>query len=253
MRVPVTVLILTLALPPGSVAAQGDPYVGTFSNGVLVLQLQATQGGYTGVAVVQGQQFPVTARQTTNGLEGSYSAQGTTYPWTAALQGDLLVMYVDAQTLQLQRQAVGTQPTPATQPPGTGTGGQPQLSRMGQEWLAYLAGKRVTRIESYSSYDGTGGGGGYSAREEFDLCSDGRFFYSGSSSVSVDVGGTGGYSGGADGGAGSWRIVEQGNVVGIELRWNNGNVGQALLEYRDGGTYVDGQRMYVTNDNTSCR
>ncbi len=41
--------------------------------------------------------------------------------------------------------------------------------------------------------------------------------------------------------------------MGIELRWHNGNVGQALLEYRDGGTYVDGQRMYVTSDNTSCR
>ncbi len=251
MHVPTGVLIFTLALPPGSLAAQGDPYVGTFGNDVLVLQLQAAQGGYRGVAVVQGQQFPVTARQTMNGLEGSYSAQGTTYPWTAVLQGDLLVMYIDGQTLQLRRQAArAQQPTPATQQPGPGPGGQQQLSQMGQEWLAYLTGKRITRIESYSS---SGGGGGYSAREEFDLCSDGRFFYSGSSSVSVDVGGTGGYSGGTDGGAGTWRIVEQGNVVGIELRWNNGNVGQALLEYRDGGTYVDGQRMYVTSDNTSCR
>lgn len=251
MRIPTGFLLLTLALPPGILTAQGDPYVGTFSNDVLALQLQAVQGGYNGVAILQGQRFPVTARQTMNGLEGSYSAQGTSYPWTATLQGDLLVMYVDGQTLQLQRQAVGArQPTPATQQPGMGPGGQQQLSQVGQQWQAHLVGKRVTRIESYSS---SGGGGGYSAREEFDLCSNGRFFYSGSSSVSVDVGGTGGYSGGSDGGAGTWRIVEQGNVVGIELRWDNGNVGQALLEYRDGGTYVDGQRMYVTNDNTSCR
>ncbi len=93
MRVPTVILILTLASPLGSVAAQSDPYVGTFSSDVLVLQLQAARGGYSGVAVLQGQRFPVTARQTMNGLEGSYSAQGTTYPWTAALQGDLLVMY----------------------------------------------------------------------------------------------------------------------------------------------------------------
>ena len=131
MRVPAAVFIVSIALPLWSLAAQADPYVGTFSNSALVLQLQAAQGGYSGVAVLQGQQFPVTAHQTMNGLEGSYSAQGTTYPWTAALQGDLLVMYVDGQTLQLQRQAAGArQPTPAAQQPGQGQEGQQQLSQM---------------------------------------------------------------------------------------------------------------------------
>ena len=105
-----------------------------------------------------------------------------------------------------------------------------------------LAGKKVTYISSYSS----GISGGYTAKIEVHLCSSGQFLYRDQSNVSVDVPGAYGYSGGNQGDTGTWHIITQGNVAGIELRHNGGNVEQYRLDYQGGKTFANGTRVYVT-------
>jgi hypothetical protein len=97
-------------------------------------------------------------------------------------------------------------------------------------------------MSSYSS----GSAGGYSSRTDVHLCANGQFAMSGSNLVSVDVGDAGGYSGGNTGGQGTWRIITQGNVVGVELRYADGQAEQHRLDYQDDKTYVDGERWLIT-------
>ncbi|MCH7876358.1 MAG: hypothetical protein IH965_13810 [Gemmatimonadetes bacterium] len=249
---------LVLIVAPSIAAAQQDPFVGTFTNGQITLQLTRGTGGYSGVARLQGQQFQITAQRSGNTLNGSYSYQGQTFPLSIAVQGEALIMYVDGQAVELYRQgarmavpAQPSQPSQPSQPAQPSAGATPQagqLSAQGQEWAARLAGKRLTQMESYSS----GSSGGYSNKQVWDLCRDGRFFFYGESMVSVDVGGAFGAAGGPERGGGQWRIIEQGGLVGIELRWLGGRVSQHTLDYQNGQTYADGTRVFVTDANSSC-
>lgn len=113
---------------------------------------------------------------------------------------------------------------------------------LGQEWAGFLAGKKVTYMDSYSS----GSAGGYSSRVDVYLCSNGEFAYKDQSSVSVDVGGASGFSGGNSANSGRWHIITQGNVAGVELRYSDGRTEQYRLDYQGGATYANGTRVYVT-------
>jgi hypothetical protein len=135
----------------------------------------------------------------------------------------------------------GAQPTV---PPMDAIGGAlDDGTPLGRQWSQFLAGKKATRLSSYSS---SGGSGGYSSRTEVHLCAGGEFALSGSSSVTVDVGDAGGYSAGQRSGQGRWRIITQGDVAGIELRYANGEVEQYRLDYQNEQTLVNGERWFVT-------
>lgn len=130
-----------------------------------------------------------------------------------------------------------------------------QDSPLVQEWLGHLRGKRVTYRDSYSSNDASGYGG-YSNRSTAYLCSDGGFHYESRSRVSVDVGGAFGGSGGDDSFSGSWRIVEQNGQALLQYQRSDQagtEQGQWIaLGYRDGQTFFDSSRVYVTDDNDRC-
>lgn len=113
---------------------------------------------------------------------------------------------------------------------------------LGREWAGFLAGKKVTYMDSYSS----GSAGGYSSRVDVYLCSTGEFAYKDQSSVSVDVGGASGFNGGNSASSGRWHVITQGNVAGVELRYNDGRTEQYRLDHQDGATYANGTRVYVT-------
>lgn len=133
-----------------------------------------------------------------------------------------------------------------------GQGGMPgarQDSPLLREWRAHLSGKRVTYTDSYNS----GGYGGYSMRWDAYICSDGTLFYKSNSMVNADVGGVGGYSAGNRGTPGRWTLVEQMGQVIIQYQLADGTSDYAVLSFQDGKTYVDGQRVYVTNENPYCR
>jgi hypothetical protein len=125
-----------------------------------------------------------------------------------------------------------------------------------REWTAHLAGKKITYIDSYSSSD-AGGYGGYSDRWEAYLCRDGTFQFRSRSSVNADVGGVFGGSSGSDSFTGQWRIVEHNGQAILQYQRSElvgTDEGQwVALAHRDGETYFDGSRVYVTADNDLCR
>lgn len=124
-------------------------------------------------------------------------------------------------------------------------GGRVDDSPLARQWRAHLAGKKVTYISSYSS--NTPGGGGLSTRFVYHLCSDGRFAFSGSDVVSHNVPGAGVPGGGSAGSSGgTWRIVTQGQVAGIDLRFGNGQTELYRLDMQGGQTFANGERVYVT-------
>ena len=149
----------------------------------------------------------------------------------------------------------GAQGGAATAMPGVAAAGQGGAagragdSPLVREWRAHLSGKRVTYIDSYNS----GLSGGYSQRWDAFLCSDGTLFFQRNSSVSVDVGGAYGYSGGNRATPGRWQLVEQMGQVFIQYQLADGTSDYAVLGFQNGATYVDGQRVYVTNENPYCR
>ncbi len=48
------------------------------------------------------------------------------------------------------------------------------------------------------------------------------------------------------------RSSLKGEAVGIKLTWSDGRADLARLEFYDGGTYINGDRYYVTADNPNC-
>ncbi|MDH4044752.1 MAG: hypothetical protein OEY20_12650 [Gemmatimonadota bacterium] len=244
----------------GPLAAHADPWVGTFSDGSLVLELQGGSGGeYSGSVAVGGQRFPVVVRGSGASLSGSFRSPDGEFPLTLQETGGRVVVSTGGATYTLQRGGTGAAANPLaggtaqaggfdTQggaQGGTGAaggGGIDDGTALGREWSAFLAGKKATKMSSYSS----GSAGGYSSRTDVHLCANGQFAMRGSDLVSVDVGDAGGYSGGSTGGQGTWRIITQGNVAGIELRYADGQAEQHRLDYEDNKTYVDGERWLVT-------
>jgi hypothetical protein len=111
-----------------------------------------------------------------------------------------------------------------------------------REWVAFLAGSKLTRMESYSS----GSAGGYSARTDVYLCSDRSFALRDESSVSVDVGGAFGNSGGVGNGQGRWYVITNGQAIGLILEFGAGEVQELRMEYQNQETYANGERVYVT-------
>ncbi len=111
-----------------------------------------------------------------------------------------------------------------------------------QEWVSFLAGSKLTRMSSYSS----GSAGRYSARTDIYLCSDRSFLMRDESSVSVDVGGAFGSSGGTGNGRGRWYAITNGQVVGLVLEFDNGDTQEFRMEYENERTYANGERVFVT-------
>lgn len=141
---------------------------------------------------------------------------------------------------------------PGEQAPGPSSAESSPLVR---EWLAHLTGKKVTYMDSYTSSD-VRGSAGFSDRWEAYLCSDGTFQYRSKSRMGVDVGGV--WGGGSDRNAftGSWRIIDQGGQAILQFQRSEQagtEEGQWIaLAYRNGETYFDGSRVYVTADNYLC-
>ncbi len=115
-------------------------------------------------------------------------------------------------------------------------------SAMARQWAQRLAGMKLTHLESYSS----GSAGGYSSRVEAILTADGRYSYRSSSSVSVNVEGASGSSGGRHGSEGRWRVVSRGGRAFLELTPDGGTPELLELVNREGKTYIGGRRYFVT-------
>lgn len=251
-----------LAIPAGARAQDlSGRYVYESPQGPVGLVLRHEGASVVGTMTgVDGQVSRLEGRFDGRRAIGSISASGRT-GWFAAgfLQGGLtlLVAEVDAASgepdldngWRLDFTAVAGDPSagpvgasPAA-PPGarSATATTPLVQR----WLGHLRGKKLTYTESYTSNDMVGG---YSSRWEAFLCSDMSFHFR---SGSVGLGGAG------EAFSGTWRIVEQNGQAVLqyqrsELAGTDQGVALVLSE-RDGQTFLDGSRVYVTADNDVCR
>ncbi len=117
-------------------------------------------------------------------------------------------------------------------------------------WSGLLSGQM---LHYFSSYNSGGGSGGMSAHRVLHLCSDGRFAYSGDSSVVMNVPGATGSSGGRSRLTGRWHVEEPTETAAIliltgddgrELRWR--------VQYDGKRTLVNGQR-WLRAASDACR
>jgi len=265
------------ALIIAATAAQAQNYSGTFTavnpqgQTVIVILKQSQQGLVTGSITNGVMTFALQGTVDDDLIDGVASGDGVTMYFEAEIDGNELYLFlinVDAQgnadvengvemvltaTSQGGALANSTDPgdaaggalsgvTRVTPNPPAGGQGISDGTPAANEWAQWLAGKKVTYMDSYTS----GNAGGYSMRMDIFLCSSGEFLFKDESSVSVDVGGAFGNAGGQGQNTGRWRIITQGQLVGIELRYNDGRVEQYQLQYEDGATYVNGERWYVT-------
>jgi hypothetical protein len=242
----------------------GDPYVGTFGDGSVTLSLAGGNGRYQGSVTVSGATYPVQAEGGAQGIQGTIQAPDGQYPLVAQAQGDMVVLVSGGVQYNLRRQAVsagagragaaGAAPGRVAGAGGAGatagrtSGGRelapgftedhPQV----REWVQFLSGKKLTRMNSYSS----GNSGGFNARTDVYLCSDRTWAMRDESSVSVDVGGAFGNSGGVGSDRGQWYVITNGQVVGLILESVTGEVSEFRMDYQNQETYANGERVYVT-------
>jgi hypothetical protein len=139
-----------------------------------------------------------------------------------------------------------------TGPAGDRTGATDSGSPLVQQWMHHLRGKKVTFTESYHSP----GAGGFSNRWEAYLCSDMRFFFRSSGNVNADVGNVWGQSRDRNSFQGTWRIIEQGGQAILQYQRSElagTDQGEwVALSLRNGQTFFDNSRVFVTSDNDAC-
>ncbi|MAT38634.1 MAG: hypothetical protein CL946_03415 [Ectothiorhodospiraceae bacterium] len=123
---------------------------------------------------------------------------------------------------------------------------KPDVADIVAEWKPWLAGYKLTYMNSYNSGYG---GGGYSDKEVIDLCADGSFGFESSSTTVVNAdGGSGAYSGDQGAGAGTWDLSVSGGSPQLVLRFHNGESLTYTLEYKDKKLYLNGYRYFRTQD-----
>jgi hypothetical protein len=158
----------------------------------------------------------------------------------AARSADLETVFASLRATPAAAAAQAAQPAPRQ----AGLPGQlHDGSAIARDWAQRLTGRKLTLLSGYSS---SGSSGGMNARHDIVLGSDGRYAYSGSSSVSMSVDGLGGSSVSQDSSEGTWRVIAQGAAAVLELATENGKQ-YGELTRRGTETYMGGQRVFVTD------
>lgn len=112
-----------------------------------------------------------------------------------------------------------------------------------EDWYYMLAG---TRLSLRGSADDA------RRREDIYFCSDGSFKHRMSSSANreLDSGSTYGFSTRTR--TGSWRVVDDAGKSRLIMRYGNGREESAIIEDRNGQTFLNDQRYYMMRNNR-CR
>ena len=132
----------------------------------------------------------------------------------------------------------------ASQPEAPAAGG------LDQQWSRLLAGQM---LHYFARYNSGGGGGGMASHRVLHLCSDGRFSFSGDSSMTMNVPGANASGAVRSGNRGQWRIESPTQTTavlvlmadgGSPMRWN--------LRYDGEKTFLNGQR-WLRAASDACR
>lgn len=118
------------------------------------------------------------------------------------------------------------------------------------EWKQFLSNSKLTYMESYYSGSGASGlsSGGYSNKKVYELCAQGYFTYSGSSSMSIDASGAYASSASNNKGNGKWNIIidSNGNPA-LQLLYYNGDEIVFALTYENEKLYLNNTRYFKTS------
>lgn len=113
MRLVLSWLTVVVLLFGSRVVAANAPYAGKFSDGKLIVELNAQGDSYSGSFTLNGRAFPATARLSGEHLDGTFTASGHTFIFAAVLNADTLTLTSDTSTYRLNR--VGDEANPLAQ------------------------------------------------------------------------------------------------------------------------------------------
>lgn len=136
---------------------------------------------------------------------------------------------------------------------------KPKTGPIVDKWKYDLGNTKLTYMESYYSGSYTPGGisGGYDIKKVFDLCSAGYFIHYGSNTMTAGGDFSSAYTGGRSQGSGTWDVIVNGNAQPVlQLTFNNGEVWEFGLEWREKKLYLNGERYFRTwtgDNKPSCQ
>ncbi|MCO5166647.1 MAG: hypothetical protein M9894_09805 [Planctomycetes bacterium] len=106
VRAAVPILLATVAL-----GQDGRPWTGTFADGEVSATLTTGPDGCTGELVVAGERCPLRAAERPDGsIEGTFISGGESFPFTARVEGETLLLTSSGATRTLARRARGAVP-----------------------------------------------------------------------------------------------------------------------------------------------
>ena len=266
---PAAAFLLLVAVPLTGRAQQlGGNWSVQAENGQLVtLVLRQSGDRVSGTMTIGSLELAVAGTMEGGQMVGTVSLGGNTEICLARLEGGRLVLTnipydangdpdrANATELVLSRTgrreeatAPAPAPSPARRPATAGRPGSTDNSAIARQWAERIRGQRL--YQSTRVGGGAAGGGVY---ETFlYICSNGRFVFRQSGGVSVDVGGASGSSMSRNGSEGTWRVITIEATAVVELTHQSGEVSQFSLIHQDGANYANGERVYITPDNTIC-
>jgi len=253
-------LILAAVAVFGQIAA--DRYSGTYTGKDLRVELRAAAGGYTGTLHVQGQSFPLAARETGNQLSGTFSSGANRFPFQATLSDGQLRLISDNSEHLLFRASAATanqHPKGFRLQPAAGwttrnndesvplipadatkeeiyvpAGG----SALSQQWQRKLQGKMIRQFSAYQ---------GMSSDKRHYLNADGTYLFRSAGMVSVDTGGASAMSSGNNALRGRWRIAEADGNVYLLIQYNDGDTGRYRLTQDARNWYMNGEKSFAVD------
>jgi hypothetical protein len=101
--------LVVLCLAVASRAADA-PFAGKYSDGKLTVDLSDSAGAYAGTITLGDQRFPATAHSNGHGLDGTFTAGGNTFPFTASLEDQTLTLATGGTTYTLKRNSPAANP-----------------------------------------------------------------------------------------------------------------------------------------------
>ncbi len=121
---------------------------------------------------------------------------------------------------------------------------------MDQQWSRLLAGQM---LHYFSTYNSGAGGGGMASHKVLHLCSDGRFSYTGDSSMTMNVPGAGASSAGRGGSRGQWRVESPTQTTAVLVLTADGGTSMRWqLRYDGSKTFLNNQR-WLRAASDACR
>lgn len=223
---------------PGSTPS----FLGTFSDGHLVLELRGGGDTFTGYLTIDGRQYPLQARVSDGVLMGTFSNGLQEYQFVGTRDAYGLSLESDGQSYFLRYQEdFGPGPSGATRilsGNGPQAGGDRVLSDgsvVGMRWAASLRGSRIVQA------------GPGSIDVDFILCHDGRYLGTG-----LPDSRRGAPSLPITDSRGTWRVAAPLGDPYLELRAERGQLRRYQLSGDRGRLFLDGYPVSMDTGQIGC-